>query len=94
MAITSSGITALDEDTASLSFPLSSESLFVLNQCQNFPTYSMEEKTINQMNTSQCLPPGWSCHLELPAFLPVLLSLQDPLDLCEPKAIEQLQPDM
>lgn len=94
MAITLPGITALDKDSASLSFPLIRESLFVLNQCKNFPTYIMEEKTINQINTSQFLPPGWSCQLELPAFLLVFLSLQDPLDLCEPKTIEQLQPNM
>lgn len=48
----------------------------------------MDEKTINQMNTSQFLPPGRSCQRKLLACLLVLLSSQDPLGLHDPKAVE------
>lgn len=66
------GITALDRDSAILNFPLSRESLFVLNQCKNFLTYIYEEENNKSNQYKPILASGRSYQYELPDFLLVL----------------------
>lgn len=67
------GITALDRDSAILNFPLSRDSLFVLNQCKNFLTYIYRRENNKSDEYKPILASGRSCQLEFPAFLLVLL---------------------